>query len=62
MSNRKIGRREAIAVMGAAGAAVAFGCAENSPIGPSTPTTASSGTVNAACAETPTKRLDRFRR
>ena len=54
MRNRRIGRREAIGVMGAASAALAFGCS-NSPTSPSTTTTTPPGSTNAACAVTPTE-------
>jgi protocatechuate 3,4-dioxygenase beta subunit len=57
MRRKKIGRREAISVMGAAGAAIAFGCG-NSPM---SPTEASTGAAvaesSAACAVTPTETL-----
>jgi protocatechuate 3,4-dioxygenase beta subunit len=58
---KRIGRREAIAVMGAAGAAVAFGCGD-SPTSPSTTTTTptTSGTTNAACAVTPSETVGPF--
>jgi protocatechuate 3,4-dioxygenase beta subunit len=62
MLKKRIGRREAIAVMGAAGAAVAFGCGD-SPTSPSTTTTTTpttSGTTNAACAVTPTETVGPF--
>ena len=60
MSNRKVGRREAIAVMSAASAAVALGCGD-SPSSPSaTPTTTTGGTTNAACAVTPTETIGPF--
>jgi protocatechuate 3,4-dioxygenase beta subunit len=53
-----MGRREAIAAMGAAGAAVAFGCG-NSPTSPTSTETATTtgGTTNAACAVTPTETI-----
>jgi protocatechuate 3,4-dioxygenase beta subunit len=58
MMSRKIGRREAIGTMSAAGAALAFGCGE-SPTSPSTtPTTTTTTTTppaNAACAVTPSE-------
>ena len=57
MSNRKVGRREALGVMGAAGAALAFGCG-GSPTAPDTSTstsTTTTGSTNAACAVTPTE-------
>lgn len=58
MSKKTVGRREAIAVMGAAGAALAFGCSDSptTPSATTTPTT-SGGTTNAACAVTPTETI-----
>ena len=58
MKGRKIGRREAIAVMGAASAAVALGCGD-SPASPTTTTTTTTPTTgtNAACAVTPTETI-----
>jgi protocatechuate 3,4-dioxygenase beta subunit len=59
MKSKKIGRREAMAVMGAASAAIALGCGD-SPASPSTTTTTTTtpttGT-NAACAVTPTETI-----
>jgi protocatechuate 3,4-dioxygenase beta subunit len=54
MTTRKVGRREAIGVMGAAGAALAFGCG-GSPTGPDSTGSAATTTTstNAACAVTP---------
>jgi protocatechuate 3,4-dioxygenase beta subunit len=57
MNTKKVGRREALGVMGAAGAALAFGCG-GSPTSPDTSTSASTtttGSTNAACAVTPTE-------
>ena len=55
MSSKKIGRREALAIMGAASAAAAFGCGD-SPTSPTSTSTASSTTsTNAACSVTPTE-------
>jgi len=55
MSARKMGRREAIGVMGAASAALAFGCGD-SPTSPSTTSTGTTTTsTNAACAVTPSE-------
>jgi protocatechuate 3,4-dioxygenase beta subunit len=54
---KQMGRREAIGVMGAAGAAIAFGCGSESGAGvttPTTPTTTTGGT-NSTCAVTPTE-------
>jgi protocatechuate 3,4-dioxygenase beta subunit len=59
MKTKKIGRREAMGVIGAAGAALAFGCSGSPTAASSTSTTGtSSGTTtgtNAACAVTPTE-------
>ena len=54
MSSKRIGRREAIGVMGAASAALAFGCG-GSPTEPDSgaSTTTSPGSTNSACAVTP---------
>lgn len=55
MSSKKIGRREALTIMGAAGAAVALGCGD-SPTSPTTSSVPSSSTsTNAACSVTPTE-------
>jgi protocatechuate 3,4-dioxygenase beta subunit len=58
MKTRQIGRREAMAVMGAAGAAVALGCGD-SPASPSpaTTTTTPATSTNTACAVTPTETI-----
>jgi protocatechuate 3,4-dioxygenase beta subunit len=58
MRNRKIGRREALGVMGAASAALAFGCS-SSPTSPSSTgsSTSSTTSTNAACAVTPTETI-----
>jgi len=58
MKTRQIGRREAMAVMGAAGAAVALGFGD-SPASPSstTTTTTPATSSNAACAVTPTETI-----
>jgi protocatechuate 3,4-dioxygenase beta subunit len=59
INEKKIARREAIAMIGAAGAAVAFGCGSESS--PTSPTTATAGTApatggtNTACAVTPSE-------
>jgi len=54
MSIKKVGRREALGAMGAAGAALAFGCGA-SPTSPDTTSsnTTTTGSTNAACAVTP---------
>lgn len=61
MTTRKLGRREAIGAMGAAGAALALGCG-SSPTSPSTATAASTvvGSTNAACAVTPSETAGPF--
>jgi protocatechuate 3,4-dioxygenase beta subunit len=63
MEGRKIGRREAIGAIGAAGAALAFGCTD-SPTTPSasgTPGASSSGgSTNTACAVTPSETAGPF--
>jgi protocatechuate 3,4-dioxygenase beta subunit len=58
MSGKKIGRREAIGLMGAASAAVALGCS-NSPASPTSTATTTTTTTgsNAACAVTPTETI-----
>src|SRR6266498_2284580 len=65
MSHKKISRREALAVMGAAGTALAFGCGGDSPTGPSTSSAGTTGatsgaTTTAACAVTPTETVGPF--
>jgi len=52
---KKIRRREALAAIGAAGAALAFGCGDTAtPTSPSSTTTpATGGSTNTACAVTP---------
>src|SRR5690242_16826110 len=57
MHIKKVGRREALGVMGAAGAALAFGCG-SSPTSPTATTaenTTTTGSTNAACAVTPSE-------
>jgi protocatechuate 3,4-dioxygenase beta subunit len=57
MKSRKMGRREALAAMGAASAAIALGCGD-SPASPSATTSPGSTTTtstNTACAVTPTE-------
>ena len=60
MQNKEISRREAIAAIGAAGAALAFGCSDS----PTTPTATASGTTtvesNLACAVTPNETAGPF--
>jgi len=56
MQNRKVNRREAIVMLGAAGAAFSLGCGQDSPTSPSTTSTSTtSGGTNATCALTPTE-------
>lgn len=60
MERSKIGRREAIAMLGAAGAALVTGCGGDTPTSPSTTTsgtTTGGGTTNTACAVTPTETI-----
>ena len=61
MGIRKVGRREALGVMGAAGAAMAFGCG-GSPTSPDTSASATTTTAstNAACAVTPAETAGPF--
>jgi protocatechuate 3,4-dioxygenase beta subunit len=58
--NKKLSRREALTVIGAAGAAISLGCGGDTPTSPSavttTPTT-TSGTTAAACAVTPSETI-----
>jgi len=58
---KKLTRREVMAIMGAAGSAVALGCGKNSLTSP-TDTSASTtgGTTSAACAVTPTETVGPF--
>jgi hypothetical protein len=64
MNAKKVGRREVMRVIGAAGAAaLAFGCGGETPTSPSTTSTAGTtgatstgiASTNAACAVTPTE-------
>jgi protocatechuate 3,4-dioxygenase beta subunit len=57
MERNQIGRREAIAMLGAAGAALMAGCGDATPASPTTTTggTATGGSTAAACAVTPTE-------
>ena len=63
MDTKRIGRREAIGMMGAAGAAIALGCG-SSPAAPSTTVqaagAAAGGSTNAACAVTPAETAGPF--
>ena len=60
MKSRTFGRREALGIMGAAGAALTFGCG-GSPTSPESTTTslttATTTGSNAACANTPNETL-----
>ena len=61
-NDKKIGRREALAIIGATGAAAfTFGCSGESPVSPTTVASAADGTVTgttgAACAVTPTETI-----
>jgi protocatechuate 3,4-dioxygenase beta subunit len=62
MKKKTIGRREALASMGVAGAALAFGCGSDSPAAASTTGGATDTTTstNAACAVTPTETAGPF--
>lgn len=56
--SRKIPRRQAVAMLGAAGAAMAFACGDSNPTAPSSTggtTTTPPGGTNTACAVTPTE-------
>jgi len=57
MERNQIGRREALAMLGAAGAALIAGCGDTTPASPTTTTggTATGGSTTAACAVTPTE-------
>lgn len=57
---KRIDRREAIATLGAAGAALAIGCGGDTPTSPSTTPTTTTGGTNAACAVTPTETAGPF--
>jgi hypothetical protein len=61
MTQRKIGRRKAMTLIGAAGAAAAFGCSNSvtSPSAAATTTTAPTSS-NAACAVTPSETAGPF--
>ena len=59
--DRKIGRREALALLGASSAALTLGCGAQSPTSPTTTTTTTttgtSGTSGAACLVTPSETI-----
>jgi protocatechuate 3,4-dioxygenase beta subunit len=63
MKSKTIGRREALGVMGAAGAALALGCGSESPTATTETTAPSGGTTtstNGTCAVTPTETAGPF--
>ena len=62
MEKNKVGRREAILMFGAAGAALTLGCGGDSPTSPTTTGggTTTGGTGNAACAVTPSETAGPF--
>jgi protocatechuate 3,4-dioxygenase beta subunit len=53
--SHKIPRRQAIALIGSAGAAFALGCTDGTPTSPDTGGSAAGGTTDAACAVTPSE-------
>src|SRR3989442_930209 len=60
MKHRRLGRREPMAMFGAAGAALAFGCASDTPTSPATTTTTTTGSEtssSSSCAVTPTETI-----
>jgi protocatechuate 3,4-dioxygenase beta subunit len=59
MKQKKLSRREALTVIGAAGAAISLGCGGDTPTSPSavTTTTTTGGTSAAACAVTPSETI-----
>src|SRR5215210_5112570 len=60
MTQKKLSRREALAVIGAAGAAMSLGCGGETPTSPSAVTTtpvATGGTTAAACVVTPSETI-----
>ena len=61
MRIRKLGRREAMGALGAAGAALAFGCGSETPAGASpTSTPTPTGSTNTTCAVTPNETVGPF--
>ena len=62
MEKNKVGRREAILMFGAAGAALTLGCGGDSPTSPTTTGggTTAGGAGNAACAVTPSETAGPF--
>lgn len=58
MKQKKLSRREALTVIGAAGAAISLGCGEGTLTSPSAVTTETTGgTAAAACAVTPSETI-----
>ena len=60
MEHRRVGRREAIGMLGATGAALAFGCARETPTSPATTTTTTTGSgtsSSSSCTVTPTETI-----
>jgi len=57
MKQKKLSRREALTVIGAAGAAISLGCGGDTPTSPSAVTTTTGGTSAAACAVTPSETI-----
>jgi protocatechuate 3,4-dioxygenase beta subunit len=59
MKQKKVSRREALTVIGAAVAAISFGCGGDTPTSPSAVTTpmTTGGTTAAACAVTPSETI-----
>lgn len=61
MKRSQIGRREAMAMLGATGAALLAGCGDAAPTSPTTTTGGTTtGATNAACAVTPTETAGPF--
>jgi hypothetical protein len=60
MKQKKVTRREALGVLGAAGAMLSLGCGSETPTGPSAVTTTgiteATGVGSAACAVTPSEK------
>ena len=60
MDVKQIGRREAIGMLGAAGAALALGCGSESPTSPSSTTATTTTTIpgtSSTCAVTPSETI-----
>src|SRR5215467_11221589 len=60
MHTHKIGRREALTLIGAASAAAAFGCGSSVTSPSTTTTTTDTTSTNAACAVTPSETAGPF--